>query len=295
MIYTEAELPIEAYLASARLSHSPLKVFAELGPNGFYRSRVQREWSPEDTKHYVMGRACEDALQRPEQYAQRYIAKPKGMSFATKEGKAWKAEQEAAGLEIVDSTEARAIEALKETLQANEMARELIAAASMQMTIAHDNDGEGAHYMPGIQSRPDWLGLRGCAASDFYPYVLDLKTAKSLGDLASGTAVRNNGYHRQAAMVRKCLALEGVDVRNLRYFLLGAEKSFPYRWQVFELTPRLIDEGERWCDEQLRALAKHFASGEWPLITQQLVTVDVQRWGAQDDSEDEDDSSEEAA
>lgn len=283
-IYTESELPIEQYLASARLSHSPLKAYAEMGAQGFYRRYVQRSWSPDDTKHFLAGRACEDALQRPEQYAAKYIAKPKGMHFGRTEGKAWKAEQEAKGLEIVESADSYAIEGLKETLQSCPVAMGLIEAASMQMTIAHDDSSWG---VPGLQSRPDWMGLRGCAESDFYPYVLDLKTTKSLTDLASGKAVRNNGYHRQAAMVRECLRLEGVDVRHLRYFLLGAEKAFPYRWQVFELTPRLIDEGWSWCETQLEALGRHFASGEWPLVSQDVVTVDVQRWGVVDDGEDD--------
>ena len=35
----------------------------------------------------------------------RYVPRPDGMSFATKEGKAWKAEQEAAGLTVVDANE----------------------------------------------------------------------------------------------------------------------------------------------------------------------------------------------
>ena len=35
----------------------------------------------------------------------RYVPRPDGMSFATKEGKAWKAEQEAAGLSVVEANE----------------------------------------------------------------------------------------------------------------------------------------------------------------------------------------------
>lgn len=35
----------------------------------------------------------------------RYVQRPDGMSFATKEGKAWKAEQEAAGLTVVEANE----------------------------------------------------------------------------------------------------------------------------------------------------------------------------------------------
>ena len=84
-------------------------------------------------------------------------------------------------------------------------------------------------------------------------------------------------------MVRLALEYEGVDVSAFRYLLLGAEKAFPYRWRVVEIPQALIDAGERWCVQQLDALAQHYETGEWPLVPSEITVADVPAW--LDDSE----------
>lgn len=273
------DLPIDEYLASTRASHHKLRTLATKGARGYYIAHEQRAHTPDDTKAYLAGRAMEDALQRPDEYAARYIAKPAGMSFATKPGKEWRAEQEAKGLAIVDGDDAHAIEALLGTLGSCPIARALMAAAAPQATVYHDADAvRGRWAVPGIQSRPDWLCLEGCAASEWRPYALDLKTTITLPKIESGRTICSYGYHRQAAMVRLCLELEGVDVSGFRYLLLGAEKAFPFRWRVVELPTALIDAGERWCEQQLAQLADHYATGEWPLVESEITVADVPSW-----------------
>lgn len=272
------DLPIEAYLASKRVSHHKLRTLAERGARGYWIKHEQHAYSDDDTKAFLAGRAMEDALQRPAEYAAKYVAKPSGMSFATKEGKSWRSDQEAMGRAIVDGDDARAIEALIGTLECCPIAQTLIADSIPQATIYHDDAVRGRWDIPGIQSRPDWLCLEGSAASEWRPFALDLKTTATLKKLESGRAICGYGYHRQAAMVRLALEYEGVDVSAFRYLLLGAEKAFPYRWRVVEIPQALIDAGERWCVAQLDALAGHYATGEWPLVASEITVADVPAW-----------------
>jgi hypothetical protein len=74
-------------------------------------------------------------------------------------------------------------------------------------------------------------------------------------------------------------------VSALRYFLLGAEKAFPYRWQAFEMPAAFINNGQAWCEEQLSRLGEHYATGEWPLVVDQLVEVSIPTWLGLDESE----------
>lgn len=270
------DMDIDTYLASKRASHHKLRTLASKGPRAYYIAHEQRAHSDEDTKAYLAGRAMEDALQRPAEYTSRYVAKPEGMSFATRDGKTWRADKEARGLSIVDGEDARAIESLLQTLDVCHTARRFMVDATPQATIYHERLTRWD--IPGIQSRPDWLSLEGSAVSEWRPYALDLKTTKSLSDLSSGRAILKYGYHRQAAMVRMCLDLEGVDVEGFRYLLLGAEKAFPHRWSVIEVPPQLIDVGEHWCVEQLGRLEQHYATGDWPLVLSEVVMADVPAW-----------------
>lgn len=279
------DLPIEDYLASKRVSHHKMRTLESCGPRAYWIRHEQHKHTPEDTKAFLAGRAMEDALQRPADFQARYIAKPQGMSFATKEGKAWRTEQQEKGLEVLDGEDARAIEALLSTLESCPMAKVLMGAASAQATIFHD-DVRDSWNVPGLQSRPDWLCLDGCAASDWRPYCLDLKTTSKLQQLASGRSILGYGYHRQGGAVRMCLKREGVDLSHFRYLLLGAEKAFPYRWRVFEVPISLLLEGEAWCGAQLDTLSQHYTDGHWPLVTSEIVMADVPRWHEGDSDDD---------
>lgn len=277
-----ADLAIDSYLASKRASHHKLRTFAELGPRGYFMAIEQHKWSQEDTKAFLEGRATEDALQRPAEYAAKYITKPAGMNFSTKEGKAWRAEKQTLGLNIVEGETARAIESLVQTIDVCPVAQSLIQSANMQVTVCHD-DVSDRWNVPGIQCRPDWLGLDGSAATEWAPYALDLKKTDHLYRLSSGRSIIKYGYNRQAAMVRMCLEREGVDISGFRYLLLGAETSFPYRWQVVEIPTLLIDKGQVWCERQLDRLSEHYTVGEWPLVSAQITVADIPAW--LDDSE----------
>lgn len=272
------DMPIEQYLSSKRVSHHKLRTLAERGARGYFIKHEQHAHADDDTRAYLTGRAMEDALQRPAEYAARYVAKPAGMSFATKDGKAWRSDQEAMGRSIVDGEDARAIEALISTLECCPISQSLMAGSIPQATIYHEDAVRGRWGVPGIQSRPDWLCLEGSAASEWRPFALDLKTTATLRKLESGRVICSYGYHRQAAMVRLALEYEGVDVSAFRYLLLGAEKAFPYRWRVVEIPTALIDAGERWCVQQLDALAQHYETGEWPLVPNEVVMADVPSW-----------------
>lgn len=272
------DMPIADYLASRRVSHHKLRTLANRGPRGYYVMHEQHAHSDEDTRAFLTGRAFEDALQRPAEYTARYVLKPEGMSFATKPGKEWRAEQIAKGLAIVESEDARAIESLLGTLESCPIAQALMRAADVQVTIHGDDWGAREWGVPGLQARPDWLCVEGCAESDWRPYALDLKTTSTLGQLASGRSVMRYGYHRQAAMVRLALEHDGMDLSGFRYLLLGAEKAFPFRWRVIELPAVMIEAGEQWCTEYLSQLGDHYRTGEWPLVPSEITVADVPAW-----------------
>lgn len=271
------ELTIEDYLASKRVSHHKLRTLATKGARAYKIAHEQKAHTEEDTKHYLAGRAIEDCLQRPSDFTTKYVVKPDGMSFATKEGKAWKAEQLASGKEILDGGDAKACQQLIETLQVCDTARALIAGATQQVTVLHDAI-PGFPALPGVQSRPDWLSLNGCAASEWRPYSLDLKSTRSLALLSNYKQVMRHGYHRQAAITRICLELEGIDTSGFQWLLLAAEKAFPYRWGVRAMPPALVEDGYRWCMRHMHALERYYATDEWPLVESEVLMIEAPEW-----------------
>lgn len=290
IIYDE---PIEQYHCAPQLSNSKLVDFAVRGPRFFAARHVTRTSPPLPSKeHQIFGQAFEDLLCEPDTIRQKYALKPKDMTFSTKEGKAWRAEQEAAGRKIIKEGELDAMYGMRQAFFENETAVAMVRAARQQATIRAPYAGT-----PGLQARPDWLCLEGCAATGFEPYSLDLKTTAKLPSLTSGRSVADLRYDCQASIVRETLRLEGHHIRS---FLLACEKSAPYRCVVIELPPAWTGLGWAWAERQLARLAVHYRTNEWPRVPAELVRLPEEppRYLAKRSDEievDEDDDESEAA
>jgi hypothetical protein len=259
-------LTVEAYHNGPEISHSKLLDYARKGPRYYaarYVTRKTAREAPSDA--FVFGQAFEDLVYGLPIH-ERYSIKPEGMSFAKVDGKAWKIAAEASGKPIITHEDAEAMSAMRESIRENETAMRMIAACTAQTSFTADYVGT-----PGIQARPDWWSSAGVLESGFEPFTLDLKSTIGLAKLTSGRGVADYGYHCQAAMAAMAIALNGI--RPPRAFLLAVEKVAPYRSQVVEVTPDWIDAGWAWCQRNLDRLRVHYASGEWPRVTQELVAL----------------------
>ena len=90
------------------------------------------------------------------------------------------------------------------------------------------------------------------------------------------------GYHTQAALVRRLLALNGLP--GAECYLMAVEKCAPHRSALLRLTPQLLDAGDRWIDTYLPKLAECFRADSWPRATPQVVDIDVPRWLASEEA-----------
>lgn len=261
------DIKIDAYHRSPHISSSKLRDFSSRGPRFFHAKHVSRTSADEpDSDAFAFGRVLEDLVQGRGLDRNAYAVKPDGMSFANKEGKAWRAAQQADGKAIIVADDMQRMESMREALADNETALEMIRVCKAQPTIRCDFPPT-----PGLQARPDWLSLEGCLSSGYAPLVLDLKSTRSLAKIATGRGVIEYGYHVQAAIVRKLLESSGV--LDARFFLLACEKALPFRCQVVEVTSEWLDAGWRWCERQLGKLAGHFERNEWPRVERELVAL----------------------
>lgn len=265
-ILLASQLPIDAYHASDRLSHSKLLDFARKGPRAFaarHVTRTQARTPP--TEALVFGQSFED-LVYGKPIHELYMVKPAGMSFATTEGKVWKKDAIATGKEIITQDDYDAMVCMRDSLRENETAMRMIDACRAQATFTADYAGT-----PGIQARPDWDSESGCIESGFAPFTLDLKSTIGLAKLAGGRGVADYGYHSQAALAKWCMNQN--NTRGVRCFLLAVEKTAPFRSQVIEITPDWLDVGWQWCQRKIEKLRGHYESGEWPRVERELISL----------------------
>src|SRR3990167_11488877 len=108
-------LSFSEYLGSPAFGSSDLRAFRKGPPALVQWSRAMKD---EQTDATVLGSACHSKILTPALFDQAYRCKPDGMSFATKEGKAWKADPDQAGKIILSFAQGKAVDAVAEAFQA---------------------------------------------------------------------------------------------------------------------------------------------------------------------------------
>lgn len=266
-------MSIDDYHAAPYLSASKLSDFAKRGPRYFAMRHVQRNSPPPaQTEAQLFGQAFEDLVCEPmEVFRDRYAIKPADMTFTTKEGKAWRNAQVIAGKHILTQDAVTDLHSMREAMWENETACSLVRDATQQVTLRAPYAGT-----PGIQSRPDFMGV-GNAVTSFAPYTVDLKTTIHFARLLNGRGVVDYRYHVQAALAHYCFAeyARSGSWRNgertaLQSYLLVVEKCAPYRCQVVAFTPEWIEAGWRWSEAHLERIARHYATGTWPRTEREM-------------------------
>ncbi len=260
---------IEQYHANPALSNSKLKDFDSLGPKAYYLRYVRGGAEKKDTAAFRTGRAFETYLLEPAVFEEWFAVKPEGHDGRKGPGKDWLKEQELAGKTVIDRDDWESFEFMARAIREEcQSAVELLANGIYQPTWRIDWPG-----VPGLQSRPDWGCEEGCARSDWKPYTLDVKTCRKLDLLISGKDIITYGYHKQAAIAR--LASEQGEAVH---YLLAAEKEFPRRAMIIEISRTFVNIGEDWATYQLSKLADHYEADHWPLTVDDSIVVEPPTW-----------------
>jgi len=267
---------IGAYHESDRVSHSKLRDFAEFGP-AYYLARYLTKTVGRRPRTPAMffGDQFEEFVQRPASFKQRYEIEPEDLDLRkTKEDKCrvehWKAMYKERPGDIITMDNYRSMEAMLGALREHELGTKLVAASVEQPTILVD------HEPFGLQARPDWLCLEGVPETNGVPFSLDLKTCESLTDLMNARSIVRYGYHSQAAMVQRCLAVNGFE--ECRSFLFAVEKTYPHRAAVIEIEQDLLAVGDEWVQRRLGELARCYLERKWERVIQGITKVGKPSW-----------------
>jgi len=121
------------------------------------------------------------------------------------------------------------------------------------------------------------------ARLDWMPYatgrrliVPDYKTAASAAPVELAKAVRNYGYHQQAAWYLDGVkALGGGDAA---FVFVAQEKTAPYLVTVFELDEVSLQAGRVLNEQAIALYARCTATDEWPGYTDDIATISLPDW-----------------
>lgn len=271
---------IEDYHAAKAVSKSRIDVFREsplLYEKRFVTKTVP---APEPTEAMIIGNAAgalilegekafgdryvilsEDAPKRPTK-KQINAKKP---SFETIEAiKFWEAFTTlTAGRTVLEIEQRALLLRMQESLNQNPEFALLTAAGQPEVTFRI----QGSHFA--VQVRPDWINEEGCALTDGYPYLMDLKTIDRLPcdepDFLPWR-IAGFGYQRQAYLYSEVVANVlkfPSDVPRPRFFFAFVEKQEPYDSVIVELSETDIEVGQREVTSSLTKLRRCYETGIW--------------------------------
>ena len=229
--------PAEVYHANPAIGSSLVRSFLK-SPQLF--DDIRKGTAKEETPALLYGTNFHTMMLEPVRWHAAVTVKPDGMSFATRDGKAWRDEH--ADKTIVSFSDAVHLNRMRERMPAKVAA--LINGSKTEVTIRTTLNDISAQ----------------CRFDVFGDTRVDLKSIEDMDTVAM--SVRKYGYHIQQAWYQRVESAEtGKAARP--FLFVFAEKKPPYRWRIVELDADYQALGEQAVDDALSGISACIQLGTW--------------------------------
>lgn len=243
----KSELPFKDYLALDRYGSSSLRAMRK-GPPAMVKWQKEH---PEETSATRIGSAAHSLILTPTLFERTYAFKPEGMSFATKEGKAWRDAHE--GREILTFDEAEAVRGIFKAFSAKNAAfSSYVDAEGIEATVLWDCGVSGLRS----KGRPDWY-----TAS----HVYELKISRFAQNAESiPFRAYMEGWMHQLAHNRAGLNACGVSADGGRIVVISPKQPHGILVHLLEVKLDALDLLELENIETRKKIMQCDQSGIWP-------------------------------
>jgi len=232
----------------------------------FWRGNPARIHS-EPTASMTLGTAAHCyILEGADAFHDRYAIKPEGLNFSTREGRAWRDEQE--GRSIISFDAHMQILAMRDSLMAQPDARRLLEAGGRAEVTMIARDPETGLT---LLCRPDlYISRAGLA--------VNLKTTANPAPSAWRKTAANLRYDLGDAMFRLVAGLLGVQRPSHAFMVVGSQA--PHLGYVAALSAEAASAADQQLRQILRRFAKSVADNDWPGYTTGVLEIGLPQWAA---------------
>jgi hypothetical protein len=217
-----------------------------------------------DSAAFAFGRAWDCLTTTPHDFAKRFAVRPDGLDGRTKEGKAWLADQRAAGTE---------------TLTQDDHGRLMLMRERMPQVFADMLTGMASGISQAIVRVPGpgaWF--HQCKVDVFYPkqdLMLDVKTTSDSLDRFANSSTKF-GYHIQAGWYRA--AWFDLTGRLPDFQFLVTETQSPFRTRLFTPDEQFYACGDRIAEELRQGITRCYETGDWSDCAPMDQTLSLPAW-----------------
>ena len=203
----------------------------------------------------------------PAELLKRYVIKPDGMTFSTKEGKAWR-EAVAPGLEIIGTEDLERVNAQRAAVMRVGALADLLAQGVSEASVFAKDPATGLR----IRCRPDWMQRIGPKRVK----VLDIKTISDLTHDSVMRAIGSYGYHRQQAHYTGVLEAAGWEVDEFVFGLVSS--TYPYVAAAFVLDDDSVSQAYDEVGELLTQFSGCLRHNMWPAFGDGYQQTSLPKW-----------------
>lgn len=246
------------YLALEAWGSSSIKAM-RIGPP----ARVMWERAnPRETDATVLGTAAHAAILTPDLFRADYDVKPWNMTFASKEGKAWRDDPSRAGKIILPFDIAAQVEAIRDAVLGKPGVYESLSGAVVEASLLWTCPTTGER----CKGRPDWFDGE---------YVYDLKVTRHAGPSLAYQAYAQ-GWMHQLAHNRTGLRAVGIPVRTGR--LVAVHPDAPHYVWCVECREADLDVLALETEGTLKAMRECRLAGEWPGTPDEWTRIEMPQY-----------------
>lgn len=188
-------------------------------------------------------------------------------SFRSNDAKAWKAEQEAAGVVVISADDLAKARAMAQAVKDHPWAGQLFTDGRPEVSLFWTDAETGVN----CRARFDWLRN---AVEGRRLLIPDYKTARNAHPAKFAKSAAEYGYAQQAAFYIEGAVALGLDPDPL-FLFVAQEKTAPYLVSVVALDEDDIRMGRELNRRALRIYADCLEHDEWPGYAESVVTVEL--------------------
>ena len=214
----------------------------------------------ESTAAQILGTCIHTATLQPELLDSTCVVRPEGMTFQTKEGKAWRDSQTAMILTAEDYT---TVQECAKSIRAHKSAAAILKGAKVEVAVF------AIHEETGLL-RKARLDIVATDANN-NTTVADIKTCDDASPEGFALAIGKWDYVSQASYY--------TDIIGASFFcFIAVEKTPPYACAVYCVDADSIQIGRDRNNECLRKIAQAYKNGSFPAYSDGIEMISAPRW-----------------
>ncbi len=224
----------------------------------------------EETDALRLGIATHIAVFEPHRTESFFVALKRAKR--SNEDKEWwkefEAKAAAANGIVLTEEQAATVYAIRDSLRANTLVREMLDAQGVGELAAVWKDETTGLLCKGLVDRfCQWRG---------YPVVPDLKTCRDATKKGFERAIAEHHYHVKAAWYLD--GFNSIAKCERRFFWIAVESAAPHAVAVYEPDEDMLEEGRRIYRRLLNQYASCKATGIWPAYPEGIEPISLPKW-----------------